>query len=111
MRVEAARVPDGLGNDEALGHDGFGSLDIDLVSIGVAEHVRLSGLQHTMDTVDQPCGDRAQGLLVVVTLFDHQPLVYPGEIRIDASSNIGRQVQSSFDAVNPGAKRVNSPAE
>ena len=41
---------------------------------------------------------RARGLLVVVTLFDYQTPIHAGEIGIDASGGVGRQVERPFDA-------------
>lgn len=67
----------------------------------VAQDVGPSRSQDAEDAVDEPVGDGAESLLVVMSLAYHQSPVDLCQIGIDLSSGVGSEHEGALDAVVP----------
>ncbi|WP_230948936.1 hypothetical protein, partial [Burkholderia vietnamiensis] len=79
-------------------NDTFALLDGNRVTFLISKHVRLAGLQHAIDPVDQARRNCADGLLVVMPFVHHKTPVHGGKIWIDLSCNVRSDVQRPLEA-------------
>ena len=65
----------------------------------VAQDVGSAGSQDAEDAVDEPIGDGAEGLLMMMALGGHQSPVNLRQIGIDLAGRIGGEHEGALDAV------------
>lgn len=98
-RLVAARLADLERHFELRSNDTFALLDGNRVTFLISKHVRLAGLQHAIDPVDQTRRNCADGLLVVMPLVHHKTPVHGGKIWIDLACDVRSDVQRPLDAI------------
>lgn len=65
----------------------------------ITQNVWQRGSQHAVDAVDEPVGDSAEGLLVMMPLAGHHSPVNLGQIGIDLAGGVGGENEGAFDAI------------